>query len=204
LLAAKHSLPNERSVPKRIRKPSHEESSGECPAAIILQISPYSAGRTTGMSTKVYEEKPQEPKSRWDFCTAWSCYPSTDTQLFFFSVPIMDPTYFHSDHKQNTESFILSSCKSLSSSHLWLTGPSLFVSLDSGCVWRKVLDLGRPGEYSAKWQEVLKLSSNKNRSERCPPEQENESKDGFVTWARVWQNLELSADSFVSLRREHG
>jgi hypothetical protein len=66
------------------------------------------------------------------------------------------------------------------------------------------IGFGTAGEYSAKWQEVLKLSSNKNRSERCPPEQENESKDGFVTWARVWQNLELSADSFVSLRREHG
>jgi hypothetical protein len=39
LLAAKHSLPNKRSVPKRIRKLSHEDSSGERPAAIILQVS---------------------------------------------------------------------------------------------------------------------------------------------------------------------
>src|SRR2546423_1416774 len=68
--------------------------------------------------------------------------PATDpkSQLSFFLVLTMDPTYFPSNHEPDTESFILPGWKFLSSSHLWLTGAV------SSCRWRKErkeLDLGR-------------------------------------------------------------
>jgi len=138
LPAAKHSLPNEKSVATKTRKLSHEDSIGERPAAIILQIFLTLPEGRQGRRRKYLKRCLRSRKVTGVVALFGSSHRSTKSQLFFFlSVLTMDPTYFPSNHKPDTESFILSSCKFLSSSHLWLNWRSLVASLDSAAGWWK-------------------------------------------------------------------
>ena len=118
------------------------------------------------MMTKIFEEMPQEPKSRWRCCTVLIQPP-----IHRFPVVLL---LFGSYNGSNI--FSLRSQTGHGVIHIvklqvpvvialvahWC---SLFVSLDSAADWQRAerVGFGTTAEYFAKLQDVLKLSSNKGR-----------------------------------------
>ena len=117
------------------------------------------------MTTKIFEEMPQEPKSRWRCCTVLIQPP-------IHKFPVVLP--FGSYNGSNI--FSLGSQTRHGVIHivklqvpvviaLMAHWRSLFVSLDSAADWQRAerVGFGTTAEYFAKLQDVLKLSSNKGR-----------------------------------------